>query len=62
MFTHTVRPRAHDKCESCGRWSYDRESNYCMSCGWSYRSPIYGVLKVVFLGLAALAILGWLMS
>jgi hypothetical protein len=59
---HTVRPRPHGLCPSCGRYTYDGQHNYCMGCGWSAVSPVLSVLKFVMLALSVLAVVGWLMS
>lgn len=60
--THTIRALSHDLCKSCGRYAYSTRENYCMSCGWSDANPIFGVLRLVIIGILVLAAVGWLMS
>lgn len=58
----TLRPRAHDRCGSCSRLTYDIKNDYCLGCGHSEKNPVLEVLAFVFIALAALAVFGWLMS
>lgn len=58
----SIRTRRHDLCFGCGSHAYDREENYCLRCGYSESSPIWGALLMVGICLAVLALLGWLMS
>lgn len=57
-----LRARRHDLCQQCGAWSYDRDDNYCMRCGHSEGSPLWGALLMVGICFAVLAAVGWLMS
>lgn len=57
-----IRPRTRERCPHCSRYAYSNADGYCMSCGHSERSPILGVLLMVFVGLAVLTVVGWLMS
>lgn len=57
-----LRARRHDLCTNCRSHSYDIDANYCMRCGWSENSPIWGALLMVGICIVVLAVIGWIMS
>ena len=60
--TDTLRPHRRDRCQSCGRYAFDVDDDYCMACGWSPGLHLMQPIIALAVGLVVIGTIAWLWS